>query len=309
VNSAGPTRWRLELGAQGELPALPGDRDGVLRIACGDAVLAVLAAGSVPTLQGPPRLVVRDELGEELVLEGDDRGPTADWVAEWLPERPGPYEVFVLYPGVGENEEMLDVAAPTWQLVAAWTGRRLNAQFRVGGEAGRGQFVFWQEPAFTFLRSQVDVASRGSTSRVALSPDRSMGVVISDVFLEEERVVQLTVLSRLAGPIERWPETLAPQHDELYSHILRRRGGLQAKASAEVQQSAGAAIRFPYTEGGLRSSRAAVYWAWLQLAIGQRLAAAATASNISVSDVLSDPSAAGIIRFAEKLGRPLSAQL
>ncbi|CAE7550187.1 GDB1, partial [Symbiodinium microadriaticum] len=292
------------------------------------------------TLQGPPRLVVRDELGEELVLEGDDRGPTADWVAEWLPERPGPYEVFVLYPGVGENEEfaeteMLDVAAPTWQLVAAW---RLNAQFRVGGEAGRGQFVFWQEPAFTFLRSQVDVASRGSTSRVALSPDRSMGVVISDVFLEEERVVQLTVLSRLAGPIERWPETLAPQapawvlghkfdtdmipfrlscivtavradmqHDELYSHILRRRGGLQAKASAEVQQSAGAAIRFPYTEGGLRSSRAAVYWAWLQLAIGQRLAAAATASNISVSDVLSDPSAAGIIRFAEKLGRPLSA--
>lgn len=96
------------------------------------------------------------------------------------------------------------------------------------------------------------------------------------------------------------------QHDELYSHILRRRGGLQAKASAEVQQSAGAAIRFPYTEGGLRSSRAAVYWAWLQLAIGQRLAAAATASNISVSDVLSDPSAAGIIRFAEKLGRPLS---
>eukprot|EP00439_Symbiodinium_sp_Y106_P055013 s1862_g7.t1 len=253
VNSAGPTRWRLELGAQGELPALPGDRDGVLRIACGDVVLAVLAAGSVPTLWGPPRLVVRDELGEELVLEGDDRGPTADWVAEWLPERPGPYEVFVLYPGLGENEEMLDVAAPTWQLV-------VEPVLRI-----KGQHL----------------------------PCRS--------------VVQLTVLSRLAGPIEHWPETLAPQHDELYSHILRRRGGLQAKTSAEVLQSAGAATRFPYTEGGFCSSPAAVYWAWFQLAIGQRLAAAATASKISVSDVLADPSAAGIIRFAEKLRRPLSA--
>ncbi|CAE7238929.1 Dusp26 [Symbiodinium sp. CCMP2592] len=301
VNSAGPTRWRLELGAQGELPALPGDRDGVLRIACGDVVLAVLAAGSVPTLWGSPRLVVRDELGEELVLEGDDRGPTADWVAEWLPERPGPYEVFVLYPGVGENEEMLDVAAPTWQLVAAGTGRDWSGGASFAPlcphlshlEFEKVELKCWQE------------ASKGSTSRVAPSPDRSMGVVIADVFVEE--VVQLTVLSRLAGPIERWPETLEPQHDELYSHIMRRRGGLQAKTSAEVRESAGAAAHFPYTEGGFCSSPAAVYWAWFQLAIGQRLAAAATASKISVSDVLADPSAAGIIRFAEKLGRPLSA--
>eukprot|EP00931_Biecheleriopsis_adriatica_P078361 TRINITY_DN51816_c0_g1_i1.p1 TRINITY_DN51816_c0_g1~~TRINITY_DN51816_c0_g1_i1.p1 ORF type:complete len:688 (+),score=108.01 TRINITY_DN51816_c0_g1_i1:85-2148(+) len=146
-------RWRLELGDQGELPVLPGDKDGVLRVGCGDTVLFVLAAGCTPTLQGDPVLLVRDELGVEVEVRGDDSSPVVcDWVAEWCAERPGPYELSIRYTAGSQS-----VDGPKWQMVV--------------------------EPVLTVKGNPL--------------PARS--------------VVQLTVLSRLAGPIEHWPDSLAGQ--------------------------------------------------------------------------------------------------
>ncbi|CAK9002742.1 unnamed protein product [Durusdinium trenchii] len=159
------TKWRLELGDCGELPRLPGDNEGVLRISCGDTVHVALSAGSAPMLWSAPSLVIQDELGEVFLIEGDMQATaTADWIVEWCPERPGPYELYVQYESA-EGTEAETVAGPAFQLVV--------------------------EPVLRVQGSHL--------------PARS--------------VTQLTVLSRLAGPIERWPETLLPQATLGYNMI------------------------------------------------------------------------------------------
>ncbi|CAJ1356503.1 unnamed protein product [Effrenium voratum] len=154
---ASSTRWRLELGDLGELPSLPGDHEGVLRIACGDTVMIVLPCGSTPMLCSPPSLTVHDELGKESVLQGDAGGAAiADWIAEWCPERPGPYELQLKYQ-TRDGDAPTEVVGPAWQMV-------VEPVLRVQGH-----------------------------------------------HLPARSVNQLTVLSRLAGPIEHWPESLASQ--------------------------------------------------------------------------------------------------
>ncbi|CAE7367416.1 AGL [Symbiodinium natans] len=231
VSMAGPTRWRLELGATGELP-----------IACGDVVCALHGSPDAGwqgerTLWGAPRLVVRDELGGELVLEGrncasgcvylvpgDDRGPTADWVAEWLPERPGPYEVHVLYPGVGENQEVLPDAIQSipgclgvldsvvgLTYVEFWTcGDNLQRHGRYPlSDDWRSETAWLLSAGCTLLRRNSDI---GVSLQMPESRFRQVSVATCDEQSDRPHlVVQLTVLSRLAGPIECWPETLAPQ--------------------------------------------------------------------------------------------------
>mmetsp|Transcript_9294 Transcript_9294/g.17120 ORF Transcript_9294/g.17120 Transcript_9294/m.17120 type:complete len:123 (+) Transcript_9294:40-408(+) len=98
------------------------------------------------------------------------------------------------------------------------------------------------------------------------------------------------------------------EHDELYSYILRRstRTAPEAKpmAPSPVTTAPGVRIPFPYTEGGLKGSPAAIYWAWFQLAIGQRLRAASASGQ---GEFLKNPSLAGIVQAAAELGKPLSS--
>lgn len=147
-------RWHLELGDHGQVPELPGDQEGVLRIGSDDTVIIVLPSGSTPTLFGMPKLVIFSELDEEKEEEGVTDGKVGDWAVEWHPERPGPYELCVRYP----------------------TG--------VNGEVA-------QSPQFGLI---VEPTLR-----------------VNDAPLPARAITQLTVLSRLGGPIEKWPENLQSQ--------------------------------------------------------------------------------------------------
>jgi len=141
-------RWLLELGDGGEVPCMPGDAEGVLRISHSDTILFTLPAGSLPTLAGAPLLVTRSELGEERQAPLAAGGASHDPAAEWRPPRPGPYEVFVRH-----------------------------------------------------------ASGEGPACRIVVDP----GLSINGVPLAPRSIVQVTVLSRCGGPIERWPEALGPQ--------------------------------------------------------------------------------------------------
>jgi glycogen debranching enzyme len=97
-------------------------------------------------------LLIRGELGNEERVEMSSVGPLSDWVAEWAPSCPGPFE-----------------------LVLSWKSQN-------GMQFG---------PPFSMVVDPV------------LSINRQ--------HLPAKSIVQLTELSRLAGPIEQWPEALAPQ--------------------------------------------------------------------------------------------------
>jgi len=159
-----PTQWQVELGDDGGLPPLPGDRDGVLRIGCGDSVTFTLPSGSLPTLVGMPSLVARDELAKEHVVQAMSDESTKDLTVQWDPVLPGPYEVFLRY---FSCEDTADIPG----------------------------------------RSKGSRPCEGPVCRIVVDPV----LRINGMPMLARSVVQLTVLSRCAGPIEQWPENLAPQ--------------------------------------------------------------------------------------------------
>mmetsp|Transcript_16589 Transcript_16589/g.29030 ORF Transcript_16589/g.29030 Transcript_16589/m.29030 type:complete len:143 (-) Transcript_16589:88-516(-) len=114
--------------------------------------------------------------------------------------------------------------------------------------------------------------------------------------------------------------------DELCSDLLLRRSGCYPKVAhrsdaglalaprghisrgAAAESSRCAAPAFPYTEGlTVGDSPAAVYWAWFQKAMGRQLLLRAEAAGVGSSKLLSEPTAAGVIRVCrEDFGKPLS---
>lgn len=187
--------------------------------------------------------------------------------------RPGPYELRVQYESRENGQETSKVAGPAWQLVAPmrhfclWRWRSRSVQPCLA----RWWFLFpwilgcwcllpalstkktkkmrlnrfyaaWLGPCHCFILAMIRLVGLSLCHNyLKLRDDGDLkcgpSLGVQGQHLPARSVTQLTVLSRLAGPIERWPETLLPQAREVDLWPLQTAFGLVSARGVTILQS------------------------------------------------------------------------